>query len=92
MSGGGSGGLSEGAGDTNFNTEDLTLLRRPSWPRANFFVAGDVSDRSGVGYAEFKEDRKLGWDREAFSVANAALGGAVVRRLCRRESSTRLVY
>jgi hypothetical protein len=89
---GGAGGLSEGPGDTNFDPENLARILRSSCPGAGLFVPRDVSDRSGVGYAEFREDRKLGWDREGFSVAGAALGGTAVRRLCRLEPSGRLAY
>ena len=52
----------------------------------------DVSDRSGVGYAELSKVRKFGWDREAFNDALTDLDGVTMRRLCRLEPSRRLAY
>ena len=60
MMGGGGGEISDAVGDTNFDAEDLTCILRSSCPLADLFVPRDVSDRSGVGYAEFREERRFG--------------------------------
>ena len=54
--------------------EDLVFNFRPL-PRIFGFKSFDVSERSGVGYADFETERKYDWNREGLDIALSDLIG-----------------
>jgi hypothetical protein len=80
----GAGGVIDGDGDVIFDACDLFL----STPRI-CFGSREVSDRSGVGYAELKEVRRFNCERRG---VGASVFDGVFRRLWRRDSIYTLVY
>lgn len=59
--------------------EGLVCNFRPL-PRIFVFKSFDVSERSGVGYADFEARRECDWDREGLDIALSDLVGGILRR------------
>ena len=83
----GAGGDAEEEGDTNFDTEDLTWSRRP-----DLLFSFEVSEKSGVGYAEVEAERRFCCDRRSEFVGGSDLWEDILRRLCRLEPTTESAY